>query len=96
MERIAKYYLCSEAVVLVGIFFSGFYDPSFWLWGVCFVGLSIVFIGLVISIVWSFKDGRLGKSVILPVTAMLLNTALLFLMVIWVEYIFSGGLHFLM
>ena len=96
MEKFAKYYFWSEGCVLLGVLLSGLYDPSFWLWGVMFVGISLGVIGSVVSIVWYLIRNHLGHNLIAPLAFMICHIVMLVTIFYFLKTIFSDGLHFMM
>lgn len=96
MEKFARYYLYAESAVLLGILFSGLYDPSFWFYGIFFVGIIVSLGGLVVGVAWCLKKNKLGRSMTVPIAASLFNLALLVFMFMWLQHIFSGGINFWM
>ncbi len=96
MEKFAKYYLSSEGVVLLGILLSGLYDPSFWLWGVLFIGIALTVIGLIVSIIWYLVRAKFNRKLATPFLFVISHIVALALMFYFINFIFSAGIHFWM
>ena len=94
MDKIAKYYLSAESVILLGLFFAGLYDPSFLFFGVIYIGFALSVIGAIVSALWCIKRLRSGGEVLLPFIFVVGNIALFLGMLSFVSYLFSGGLRF--
>jgi hypothetical protein len=96
MEKLAKYYLRVEGVIMVGIFLSGFYDPSFLLFGVMFVGTIMSSVGAIISWIWYKKRLASGGLIKKPYAFAVGNAVFFVCIILFVLTIFGGGIGFLM
>lgn len=96
MEKFAKWYLTAEGVIMTGIILSGFYDPSFFLFGIMFFGVIASFFGAIISWVWCRKRLHSGGLVKWPHTIAVANAIFFICAVIFILTIFGGGIGFLM
>lgn len=96
MEKIAKYYLRAEGVIMAGIVLSGFYDPSFFLFGVMLIGAIMSPIGAIISWIWYKKRLASGGLIEKPRALAIGNAVLFAFIILFVLAIFGGGIGFLM
>lgn len=96
MDKIAKYYLSAESIVLLMIFLFGLFDPSFLFFGIIYVGFAVSAVGVLVSMIWCIMRLRSGGKVTAPFAFTVGNVILFLCMLSFTMFLASGGIRFQM